>query len=579
MKNKLFNLLICSSIIVAGSFLNIGYAVTVPSNVDPGLINKDINAQPAFQTKAKSNKAADIDSSKVAPQEMPAVLMSKKFKLNSIKYTGNTVFKTDDLNKISQELIGKDVTLNDINNVANAVTNIYRKQGYLTTRAYVPAQVLKDGVVEIRVVEGTIGNIKVEGAKWVKATYIKNNILKNNDIDKNKIFNVNDLSKSMAEVNSPSYIKGKVTLEKGAEQGQTDIVLDVQDRFPFKFAVGWNNQGQDVVGVQRAGLYTSLDNVTGIGDKLWANNSFASGTYGLDTGYSVPLGYKGDRLTFGYSLSNTNLGKEYKSYDINGKSHNFSTSIIHPIKKGDNYSVDSRIAFDMMHSDTTIFGGSNLNKYEVRALRTGVSANKTDSHGRWFGDFTVSTGIPLLGATENNNHGMPDSKFVKFNTLLTRLQKLPHNCLGIMRLNTQFATSTLLPAEQMQLGGAYTVRGFDQSALLGDNGYVLSFEGRTPIPFLPKTVNVPYWKDKTVAVPLKDSLRLAAFYDQGWTKVIQQDITESHRNFFQSVGVGLRVYVGKYMTANFDLGVPLGRKRYDGQNAVGFHFGLSSDLY
>jgi hemolysin activation/secretion protein len=577
MKNKLLYFVIYSSVIVASSLFSVCYAdVVAPTNVDPGVVNKDIDVQYTFPS---SNNSVDIDVSKVMPKETLTVLQTKKFKLNSINYTGNTVFKTDDLNKISKELVGKDVTLDDLNNVANTITNLYRKQGYITTKAYVPPQIMKDGIAQIQVVEGKIGDIKVEGSKWVRATYIKNNILKKNDIDKNNIFNVNDLSNSLSEVNRPSYLKGNVTLEKGKEQGQTDIVLDLKDRFPLSFEVGWSNQGQELVGTQRAGLYTSLDNVTGFGDKLWANNTLASGTYGLDTGYSLPLGIKGNKLSFGYSFTNTNLGQEYRQYNINGVSDNFETAFVHPLFKGKNFNVESKIAFDMMHSLTSIYGNSTLNHYEDRALRTGISANRTDSLGRWLGDFTVSTGIPLLGATKNSTYGQPDSVFVKFNTNLTRVQKLPYDCLGIMRASTQFATSTLLPSEQMQIGGAYTVRGYNENVLLGDTGYTLSFEGRTPIPFLPKTLNIRYRKDKSVKLPIKDSIKFAMFYDQGLTAVIQQNIPLTYKNFLQSVGTGLRINIGQVMTVNLDLGVPLGRDRYTDQNAVRFHFSMTTNVF
>ena len=79
-------------------------------------------------------------------------------------------------------------------------------------------------------------------------------------------------------------------------------------------------------------------------------------------------------------------------------------------------------------------------------------------------------------------------------------------------------------------------------------------------------------------MPVKNSIKFAAFYDQGWGKVIQQNISAHHNNFFQSIGTGLRIYLGKFSTVNLDIGIPLGEKRYDGQNCVKFHFSITSDL-
>lgn len=550
--------------------------MSIPTNVDPGLINKNFRIQSEMRLIPK--EAEEIDTSNLTKTEDSAVYSNKKFKLNSITYSGSTVFDIEKLNKLSAKLIGSDISLNDLNNIADTITDMYKKQGYLTSKAIIPPQVIKDGNVKIQIIEGSIGKIKIDGGKWVNASYIQNTFLTQNNIEENKLFNVNSLSQSMAEVNTPKYLKGTVTLGKGKEVGQTDIILDLKDRFPLSVGVGWDNTGRELVGIQRAGLFTSIDNVTGKGDRIWVNNSFASRTYGLDTGYSMPIGKKGDKLIFGYSYSDTNLGGEYSPYNIKGKANNFTTSYVHPLIKRRDLEINSRVAFDMMHAKTTMLDTQTLNNYELRILRAGISGNKFDEQGRWLGDVMVSAGLPFLGATQSDNSGEPDAKFVKFNTYLTRVQRLPKECIGIARFNTQIATGTLFPAEQMQLGGAYTVRGYNEGSMLGDVGYVLSFEVRTPIPFLPETVKANLWNDKKINIKLRDSVKFAVFYDQGWTRLVNQGIEPNGNNFFNAVGAGLRVSLGHNTTANFDLGVPIGPPKYDGQAPVRFHFSISTNL-
>lgn len=576
MRKLIRHTFLCSITLWLCGLNNCSADVSLPSNVDPGAINNELRLQ--SEIRLLPSKQEDIDTSKIIIQDEVTVCKGQKFKLNRVTYKGNTIFKAEILAKISEKLVGQQVSFADLNEVTNAITNLYKKEGYLTSRAIIPPQEITNGNVVIQIVEGTVGSIKIEGGRWVKADYVMNSFLKSNSIEEDKIFNIRALSRSMEELNTPKYLKGQVMLEKGKKTGETDIVLDLKDRFPLSFGIGWDNTGRELVGIQRAGLFTSLENVTGIGDRLWVNNTLSTGTYGLDAGYSIPLDEKGTKLVFGYSMSNTNLGGEYSAYNVKGKSNNFSTSIVRSLLKGKDYEVNSRIAFDMMNAKTTMLGSQTLNDYSLRVLRAGISANKTDSDGRWIGDAVVSAGLPCLGGTQTDNYGEPNANFVKLNTYLTRVQKLPKDCLGIIRLNTQFSSSSLFPAEQMQLGGAYTVRGYNEGAMLGDAGYVLSFEARSPIPFLPQMIEPYYWPGKSIKIPIKDSVKFAVFYDQGLTHLVQQSTPATSQNFFNSVGAGLRISLGHHTTANIDLGIPIGPSKYDGQSPVRLHFSISTDV-
>ena len=58
-----------------------------------------------------------------------------------------------------QRLAGRELSLADLDQAAARVTKFYRQSGYPVARAYVPAQEIKDGVVEIAVLEGRFGKL------------------------------------------------------------------------------------------------------------------------------------------------------------------------------------------------------------------------------------------------------------------------------------------------------------------------------------------------------------------------------------------------------------------------------------
>jgi hemolysin activation/secretion protein len=87
-----------------------------------------------------------------------------KLVLSKIDIQGNEVYDSAQLAEFYDGLIGKEISLADVYQVADKITKLYRKEGYLLSRALVPAQRIKDGVVHITILEGYVHGINVEGA-------------------------------------------------------------------------------------------------------------------------------------------------------------------------------------------------------------------------------------------------------------------------------------------------------------------------------------------------------------------------------------------------------------------------------
>lgn len=572
-----------SALVCISLFLNIStsQAQTMPpANVDPGAVGKatgeylsgNIAKQTEDKTKEESIKAPEPEKTETKEVHI------EKFQLKKVVFTGNTVYKSSELEKLAKNIIGKDVSIDDINNLAAEITKQYRINGYLTSFAYIPTQTINDGTLELKVFEGKVGDITIKGNKWTKTSYFRNNIFKANDFEQNTIFNLKDLQKSLQQINNTEYLKGQVTMQKGVKPETTDITLDVKERLPFSLGASWDNMGRELIGVQRANIILADNNLTGFGDSLSAGVSLAQRTFGVNSGYSLPLGPYGTKLNFGYSFSNVNIGGSFEQLNIKGISHMFHPYLTQPIYKNDNTEINSSLAFDFINSKTTLLDMVDLQKYNLRVLRLDLNGIREDNRGRWISNAEISTGIPLFGATSTSGYGLASSKFFKFTANLIRVQALPFRTTGIVRFSGQFSPNALLAPEQMQIGGMYSVRGFDEGLLLGDLGYTASVELRHSVPYLPD-FSIPYWKHKKFDVNLKDRIQLAAFYDQGFAKAIHQEVPTSYLNFLQGIGAGIRIQLSKFVSANIDMGVPLGRDRSANQKDVKLHFGLSGNLF
>lgn len=581
MKEFLFKKLMCLFALIFLCAQNVCAQVIPPTNLDAGLIDRTTkeNFQRIESTPTQKEEPTINGADSNTNSEKSSVLHTQKFNLNKIVYSGNSVIKTEDLEKLSQQLIGKEVAVNDIVELTNQISAIYRNNGYLTSFAYIPPQKIENGEIKINILEGKVGNISIQGNKWTRSSYIQKNILNYNNFQGQTIFNANSLRRSLGDMNQRTYLKGQATLQKGIAPETTDIILEIKDRFPVGIGASWDNTGRDFVGIQRAGISITDYNLTGLGDSLSSNLSFASGVFGVGTGYSIPLGNKGTLFNLGYSMSNAELGGYYKAYDIKSKTHDFCPGLYKPLIRKDDFDLSANMNFDLRHSATTL-RGIDLTKYELRVLRAGINANKYDSKGRWIGSLETSTGIPILGGQSIKDKSVGDSKFFKVNTTAIRVQNLPFKSIGVFRVSGQFTPNTLLAPEQMNIGGMYTVRGFKEGVLLADMGYNATFEVRTPLSFLPEKVKLPIpFMKKKPDIAMKNRIQFVSFYDQGLTKLLHQDNSYDDGHFLQSVGVGLKCYLTNNISANVDFGVPLGAKKTISDDFGRFHFSISSNLF
>ena len=94
---------------------------------------------------------------------VPRAVDELRFQLREINIVGATVFSPDDLRPLYAGLIGKEVGLSDVLNVAEAIEGRYRERGFIISRAYVPPQRVGNGVFTINVVEGYVSAVALEG--------------------------------------------------------------------------------------------------------------------------------------------------------------------------------------------------------------------------------------------------------------------------------------------------------------------------------------------------------------------------------------------------------------------------------
>ena len=548
-KDVIASILICSSILFSAASL---FAVQPPSQGD------QTGAQASrFQSEAERAKARVEKKPLKKPQidieaEKPKTEAEAgpAFMLKGVKIIGASIFKPEEFKGTYEPYLGKEVTFRDVETIAGKIKEVYGKKGYLTTIVYVPEQNIVDGVVELRISEGTAGEVKVEGNKWFSGSLISKFI----HVKKNELLNVFRLQRDLLRLNQNADLEVKAVLEQGKETGASDIVLKVTDKFPYHAGTSVDNQGTRLVGKYRDSLSFRSSNLTGLGDTVYYSTIMSATSSGNFVTYAIPVDTYGTKAAFDLTQFFSKLGQEYKGYDITG-----TTEIYTPHMSGEIYlsdifqaSVDAGLEIKSVKKQTM---GRVTTNDQLRMPYFSFNLSKMDSFlGGGQTSFspkaTFSTSN-FLGASKVN-HPTSSRKgtggfFAKYEQSVSRFQKFLYESYMILRSQFQFASHTLPPSEQLQMGGAYSVRGYPEGDYLSDYGATFSAEWYFPCYLIPKE-----WKLPHADQPLRYQIEPVIFFDLGGGGLMKVNPGEIDAKVLMGLGGGVKVHFNRNMFLRFD---------------------------
>lgn len=509
------------------------------------------------------------DASVEENQNREGTLYNPHFLLEKINFEGNTKISDEELNKLALEVLGEDIYFDELLEVCSKVTNLYRSKGYLTSYATVPPQRIVDGVATISIVESKVGELNIEGEKWTREWYLKHIIMGKAGLRQGDVFNAKNLQRAMKEINAEPYVQVQTEIERQKDgEENTEITLNVRDRFPVNLDINYDDYGRSITGAQRVSFLLGMHNLTGLGDKIYGGSIISSGSTGWMAGYSLPVSSYGTRLSFDFNDSHVRLGKHLRQYGIKGNAQSYFFKLTQPLIQTAKSDLTFYTGYNLVNANTKINNFPNTDpftqsSYMLHVWRSGLYGMTDDSYGRWIGNVNVDFG---MGGHSRVAGSKQDTTFFKVSGGVTRVQRLFARSLGIVRVNGMYSPQSLFAAEQMQLGGPYTLRGYQPAELLGDYGFSGTVEYRFPIPFFNR-----------IAPKLDERIRLAGFYDFGWVGENGKIYDYQHSTFLQSAGFATYITFCDWLTTQIGVGFPIGHRYYRSGTAR-FYFSVNGDL-
>ena len=403
--------------------------------------------------------------------------------LSGVAVEGSTVYADEDLAHLYEGLLGQEIALAEVLEIADAITAKYRNDGYVLSRAVLPPQTITDGIVRIRIIEGYIDEVRIEGEVRGQQSLLDAYAAK---IMNSRPLSIRDLERYLLFFDDLPGITSEAVVSPAQDTpGAADLVILVEDDAADGF-VRIDNRGTKFNGPVRLWLGTGLNSLAGGHERTTARFVTAGRndkelTY-LEVGQERQIDTEGRKLYLQLTHTNSEPNHTLRALEVESKSQSFRLGATDPLIRSRARNVSLHADFVVRNSETTIFGHP-LSRDRIRFISLGALYDSADRFGgvNQLG-LDLDQGISILGASKEGSTDLSREKgradFTKFRLTASRLQRLGGRWSLLASFTSQFALSKLLASEEFGLGGEHCGRAYAPSEVTGDQGACLLAEVR-----------------------------------------------------------------------------------------------------
>lgn len=485
-------------------------------------------------------------------QEPPAAPAAPKFEIRKYVIEGNTLLSAGAIDRLLAPFTGRNKDFGDVQRALETLQGAYQQAGYGGVEIRLPEQELERGDVRFVVIETKIVRITVEGNEHFK----RENILRSvPSLRVGKTPNSREIAESVRLANENPAKQSTVLLKGSEREGEIDATVRVADIAPQRWSASFDNTGNQNTGRARLGIAYQHSNLFDRDHVLTAQYITSPSklkdvsVYGL--GYKIPLYSVGDSIDIVAGYSNVDSGTVQDLFLVSGQGTIMGLRYNQALPKwGDLehklvYGLDYRAyqnqvtpegSTDPLVPDITVHPASLTYSASLRGTGQDVSFYLNMTQNIPGGNDGVDEDFKKLGA----RFGVGTQGYRLFRGGFNYVRALKDDWQFRSNFSAQYSDDALIAPEQFGIGGADSVRGFNERYASNDKGYRTSFEIYTP--------------DVGKSWGLKDGrLRFLVFYDTGALRRNYTQPNEQEGSNLDSGGFGLRWSHQNNFSARLDL--------------------------
>jgi len=400
--------------------------------------------------------------------------------VQTISISGAALMPASDQARLTERLTGQCLGVAEIEKLLGEITKFYIDRGHVTSRAYLPGQDLSQGTLKLLVVEGTIEKIVLDdGGKHSinTATVFPS---------EGKLLNLRDLEQGIDQVNQLASNNASLDLQPGSRPGTSVVVIKNEPQKPWRVNISADNQGSKSTGETQVGVSLSVDGLFNLNEALLLthrrsepNNQDKKFSASDSINLSVPFGYTTASVSASRSVYVSTLkapsGNELQT---RGDSESISGTLERVMYRDQDSRLSVGCGLSRKSSHNYLDGQFlAVSSRAMSVLDVDAAFWKTGAWGVLQSSVSYSQGLSRWNALKDPAFlpdDAPKAQFSKWGVSLN--YTLPFEVAGqTLGWNTsvtaQASNDVLYGSEQILIGGLYTVRGFVNSTLSGDDGF------------------------------------------------------------------------------------------------------------
>ena len=457
----------------------------------------DVAAQQQLQNNQLNQSTTDPQSFLLQMQRTDKTPIKKslddlQFTVNGIDFDGNDVFTDAALQEYFATFIDRPVSLPELNEVVETIEDKYKQAGYFLSRVYIPPQTLENGVLKVKVIEGYLSGIFVEGGTTENRAKI--NAL-TADLANKKPLDLPSVEKAIRTLNAFPSTTVSAVLRQGTEVGASEMVLNVSE-LPDYYSVSVNNFNSPAVGTWGVSLAGTVNRLFDRDNQLSFSTSASLGSGSVEdfkrmlsfsAKYSQPIGNSGLSASLSYLYSQSQPVATVADLNLLSQGTTIAPRLSYPMfsNRGNSLVLDSGVTFSQTQ---TMLAGTPFTTDKSTVFDLTLRwTNTTWMQGITNLSVGYYQGIAGLNSSSASDLGVSvpgfNPSFNKFAFNLSRTQYLPNKFSIHAGAVGQYAADSLLIANQISFGGPPIGRAYYYGAIMGDRGLGFFAELRKDVMF------------------------------------------------------------------------------------------------
>jgi len=418
----------------------------------------------------------------------PGRLESTGFLIN--RDGGLALLDTLEFHRIVESYMGGPISIRRLNEMTREIVMLYRANDQPVVDVSIPEQDITDGVVQVVITEGRVGNVRVNTRGWFDPCRLVNKTC----IRPGDAICESVLMEDLRYLNLNPYREVDLRIAQGENYGETDVIFDVRERPPISAYIGYEDTGTFSTGLERTIYGIHLGNFMG-----WDHSVGYQYTASLDYTdleahslfYSIPLPNR-DQLVLYASYATLNSGAMPPIFDTTGLASEVAFRYYHDLYPGpccrrDRLQRQLILGADFKRTNTNLFFGQEQiyeSIVDIGQIVVGFESTLQDCWGtRRLG---ITGYVSPGGFTTYNDqvhlHNLQPgatANYIYALAFIERTIRLPSSWQLYTKYTAQVSEATLVSTEQLGFGGYNSIRGYDMRRVNGDLGWILNVELRT----------------------------------------------------------------------------------------------------